>query len=538
MTGLKLNADIIFDSLSDTFNVRKYGRHVKHLNLDRPILYPGKGREFEENSLTIAPAESLPPNPIFRDGAVVICVGAAAPVVYLSGTCPCLVVEGGDLVSVCNAVQRIFNRFDEWDREMWNVLMTSADLNRLIEISYPIFENPIVVIDADFRYLAYSSIIDQRDDMNLIRPDENNLFQKQYISESFRQTTYDMSKREPFLIVYDGKTHYSINLFRDNNYIGNLKIAFIKRPFRTGDGALCQHFAEIVEKTVARWKTLTSGEFRSAERIYRALLDGNPLTNVDRQTILAQSSRSYFHCAKIIRGNRARKKVPIEYFKEQLENTFAGSVVFEYESSIVAFMPSGEGNFRTQQFAEFLRKMDLTVGISNAYSLEKSGQIRYFYRQASIALEFGLANHPNERIFSFRDYMFTYMVLNALGEFPASLIDCIGFHKLVEFNKTAQVDYVETLHVYLENERNISQTAKALYIHRSTLIERLERIKSILQADLDDPKLRTELYLIENAYRIQKDMTTSPTETDRWAEENPPSAGFLQTEFKNVENIL
>ena len=108
----------------------------------------------------------------------------------------------------------------------------------------------------------------------------------------------------------------------------------------------------------------------------------------------------------------------------------------------------------------------------------------------------------------------------------------------MEFNKTAQIDYVETLHVYLENERSISQTAKALYIHRSTLIERLERIKSILQADLDDPKQRTELYLIENAYRLQKDMTSSPTETDRWADENPPSADFLPTEFKNVETIL
>ncbi len=535
---MKLNADILFDALSDTFDVRKYGRHAKHLNLDRPILYPGKGREFEENSLTIAPAESLPPNPVFRDGAVVICVGTSAPAVYLSGTCPCLVVADRDLIAVCNAVQRIFNRFDEWDREMWNILMTSADLNRLIEISYPIFENPIVVIDADFRYLAYSSIIDQRDDMHIMRPDENNLFQKRHISESLRQTTYDMSKREPFSIIYDGKTHFSINLFKDKTYIGNLKIAFIKRPFRAGDGALCQYFAEIVGKTVARWKTLTSDEFRSAERIYRTLLDGNPLTNVDRQTILAQSSRDYFYCAKIIRGSRARKKVPVEYLKEQLETTFAGSVVLEYESSIVAFMPGEENKFRTQQFAEFLRKMDLIVGISNAYTLEKSGQIRYFYRQASIALEFGLANRPEERIFSFRDYMFTYMILNALGEFPASLIDCTGFHKLVEFNKTAQIDYVETLHVYLDNERSISQTAKALYIHRSTLIERLERIKSILEADLDDPKQRTELYLIENAYRLQKDMTSSPTERDRWADENPPSADFLPTEFKNVETIL
>lgn len=53
----------------------------------------------------------------------------------------------------------------------------------------------------------------------------------------------------------------------------------------------------------------------------------------------------------------------------------------------------------------------------------------------------------------------------------------------------------ETLRLYLENERNLVKTAKALGIHRSTLIYRLSRIQELAPVDLDDAKTRTYLKL-------------------------------------------
>ncbi len=47
--------------------------------------------------------------------------------------------------------------------------------------------------------------------------------------------------------------------------------------------------------------------------------------------------------------------------------------------------------------------------------------------------------------------------------------------------------------MYLRCDRNISKAAEALYIHRTTLIYRIERIRAISGLDLDS--YPTRLYL-------------------------------------------
>ena len=54
---MNLSGDILFDALSESFVVKKYGHYSQVLSLQRPRLYSGWGREFEENCLYIAQGE-------------------------------------------------------------------------------------------------------------------------------------------------------------------------------------------------------------------------------------------------------------------------------------------------------------------------------------------------------------------------------------------------------------------------------------------------------------------------------------------------
>lgn len=47
---------------------------------------------------------------------------------------------------------------------------------------------------------------------------------------------------------------------------------------------------------------------------------------------------------------------------------------------------------------------------------------------------------------------------------------------------------METLRVYLEQHLSATQAARELFIHRSTFLYRLDRIKEILQSELDDQR--------------------------------------------------
>lgn len=63
-------------------------------------------------------------------------------------------------------------------------------------------------------------------------------------------------------------------------------------------------------------------------------------------------------------------------------------------------------------------------------------------------------------------------------------------------------DLIQTLETYFENKSNLSQTAEALFIHRNTLLYRMERIQEILNLDLDRPTTRLAVQLALYIHRM------------------------------------
>lgn len=60
-------------------------------------------------------------------------------------------------------------------------------------------------------------------------------------------------------------------------------------------------------------------------------------------------------------------------------------------------------------------------------------------------------------------------------------------------SKNNDENLLTTLAVYLENMGKCNITSNKLYIHRNTLNYRLNKIKEILDCDIDDPSTRLRL---------------------------------------------
>jgi purine catabolism regulator len=73
---------------------------------------------------------------------------------------------------------------------------------------------------------------------------------------------------------------------------------------------------------------------------------------------------------------------------------------------------------------------------------------------------------------------------------------------LVEYDQAEHANLVETLYAYFASKGNVAQTAKALYIHRNTLIYRLERIHGLTGLDLEDAEVRLKLQLALHALEL------------------------------------
>ena len=80
------------------------------------------------------------------------------------------------------------------------------------------------------------------------------------------------------------------------------------------------------------------------------------------------------------------------------------------------------------------------------------------------------------------------------------VINQIG--NLIRHDKKNNLCLVDTLECYLDNDCNLTDTAKELYIHVNTLKYRLKKIKELISVDLGKTNHRVNLYAACKMYRI------------------------------------
>ncbi len=125
-------------------------------------------------------------------------------------------------------------------------------------------------------------------------------------------------------------------------------------------------------------------------------------------------------------------------------------------------------------------------GISNLFT--DLTLLANYLRQASYAVEYKRDN--DGPLYFFSDQVLSYILDSCTRELPADSLYSQGLIALLENDQRRGTEYIKTLGVYLQNETHITQTAEALYIHRSSLIKRLDKIQRLLKDDLDDPNIR------------------------------------------------
>ena len=98
--------------------------------------------------------------------------------------------------------------------------------------------------------------------------------------------------------------------------------------------------------------------------------------------------------------------------------------------------------------------------------------------------------------FSLYEDLGAYTVLHQLEQSTAvNLFIKSQLDPLLTYSENKNIDLYHTLYVFLQNNGNIKSTSDELYIHRSSLLYRLEKIESLLMVDLSDAEIRFNLMM-------------------------------------------
>lgn len=489
---MKLNTDIIKEYLENQYSLTAKGENNEEMTLERPVFYSSK-EETGANRVYLCEEKDLP-YLLHKDNEnLIIYCGNVQSVDNIKGNHNILILpKDTDMRLLFNDLQRIFDHYDKWDRDLRTLAVKEGNYEKVLKISIPIFENQIIINDRDLRIVA--SI--QWEDGTHFKKGRWNVVNGAFVSapklSSMEAIYNDDYKKFTTPMIYSHPDHagnhikvYRINMFLSERYIGCVSMPEIKTKLTPGKMALFRHFASVIEESFIQ-NGMGDTNKTSLKSLIRNLVEGTPVDEI--QLYYALNNRIFEEFPKewiclVIRPEgfhrflNAGNSIHQSYLCNHLEDGIRNAVAFCQGEDIILFSPLKE-DFTIEHLCEktntILEDTTFRCGISNGF--QNIADARLYSHQAYYALQ----ENRNNTFCRFNEIALSYMLSHCSGEFTGEPILSPAMRKLFASSPKQTTDYKETWKVYLDNEMNASQTAKDLHIHRSTLLQRLEYIYKLL----------------------------------------------------------
>ena len=500
---MKLCTDILYQSLSGHMQIECSGKPIYELILDPPVFWC-EGMSYRDGMICIGRAGELPV-PSGSVSCLLICVGGRLPTFWTVGRC-CVfsIVAETNLFRVFNLLQEIFGRYEAWKERLNEIVHTTADLMDMLSITAPLFGNSLGMCNKHLEVIALAAV----DGNTVVEPGAS--LSEERVAKFADSHAQNIAMRELFTFTIDGMKTYCLNIFIQDRYQGMLSMSDDGAPITQGKLALFAFFFQYVCKAVKQRIKRGSSSTVTMKTVFYELINCIPVSVSRIAKALSgdhQEKKNWLCLAA--KPAKAMENIPVEYLCSQVEEAIPQCVAIFQDPCIVIFLPEDRYTAGPDGFSEKLLRLVTRffgyAGVSNVFwDLLDS---RFYYRQAVVALETAAELIEKPVLCHFQDFALTYALRNSLGELAPEYIIPKGLLRL-KAEDARENDYSRwtTLKTYLDNETNATQTARDLYVHRTTLQNRLKNIETMV--DLSTPAsrlyLRYGIYLCEMFDDIHK----------------------------------
>ena len=495
---MKLTAELLLEAIRTQYPVTQSHLQEGCPPLGRPLLYePGTPVTAGHLYLTETAAPQL-----CRPS---ICT------IYLSGSQPIAtdnsyICLDASWQGVFNLLQSLYDRYDQWERQLEEVVLTHGTVEALLQASYPLLDNPIIVISNDFTVVAQAG-------EGVLMPgqgsQENGADAMELLTALRQDALYTQMQEvsQPFLYPAHilGWRSWNVNIKREGKTTHRITLAEHQRQLRGSDGwlltCLAPYVGYLLEQARDTEDALTTNGLRP---LFIRILSDRTADYMDMSNQLSQLDwlpEHHYLCLVLKTTYLDQRNINANLICSHIERKHPCSSCFQYKEDIVAFFDLDRSDKPQEtllaEMAYFIRENFLKAGYSRV--MKGHSNLRRQYVQACLALDVGGRVNPYLWIHRFNSIAFSYMLEQATRRLPGNILCHEKLLALQEYDEQQHTEYMKTLRTYLDRNLNAMQTAKDLFIHRSTLLYRLDKIKSILESDLDDPE---ELLYLSFSYRL------------------------------------
>lgn len=489
---MKLNLEIIRTYLPESDTIRSYGVESRKLIFRRPQVYE-PGMELVTGNLYVALSGDLPRSgPV--PGAGIICVGQRLHPSWITGGVQLLCLrEGVSVLTVFNQVSRIYDRFDEWDEQLRDELEKESDfdIGRFMVLGSQMLENPLSVAGQTLQTVLYVTHQTGPSGKTVFSIDTQPHCLSPHHAERIKQVCgLERSLTVPYMSSIDlpGPKYYCYNLYPMGYFVGCASLGSVLRPFRESDFPLADHFFGYFQKAFFKYLRDNNKIQSPGAAALQKLLRHETTTEEEKELFRLGPEENWIFFK--LREKRGQRFLPRDYMYGILNALMPQNIyVTMFHKEIVGMIRlKGQDEETLTSFGEVLVRMDYFAGLSHRFL--ETDRISDYLLQAHYVVEY-YTNHPGEKVlYEFSGHALDYLLHACTSEMGAHSLISRSILMLADHDQEKGTEYVKTLDTYLRHEMSITQTAEKLYIHRSSLMKRLDKIQRIIKDDLDDPDVR------------------------------------------------
>ncbi len=258
--------------------------------------------------------------------------------------------------------------------------------------------------------------------------------------------------------------------------------------FVEGDDDIAKSISALLSVSFSNIKTLYDEKYDKTNFIKNIILD-----NILPGDIYIKSKELRFdsevnRAVILIRFNNTGDIIPYDVIQNMFPDKLHDYVINVGESDIVLVkeLKSAHDTKALESVAksivdtvqsEFYLKVHIGIGstVSNVKELARS------YKDAQVALEVGKVFDTEKNVINYESLGIGRLIY----QLPTTLCEMF----LQEVFKRGSLESLDretltTIHAFFDNNLNVSETSRKLFVHRNTLVYRLEKIKKLTGLDL------------------------------------------------------
>ena len=394
--------------------------------------------------------------------------------------------SGIDLHTCFEVMQGVFDYFEDWNATVQESIHEER-YQDMVDLAWQVLQNPLLLFDGNNRVLG----ITRQYPSNALDAEWSYISRFGYSSvdavRQLRRSGYSHERNG--IATFENNDNSFVKYSNITVYLnwgdvvcGHLTLLSYDHPFNPGDVQLMETLAGILRPALAQM-FFQSEKSSTVDVLLNLLLDkpcGAEQLEARLRYTSWKSDDNYFVAVVTIPGEGHSNDMGLLQIRQILIRYVSNSVVLKNGDDLV--IVSTRDIRQDQVAAETLDSLLDSNPVAVGFSMEGRGarSIGVLYTQARYAIRRGREAAPESRFYDFFSVATDFMLEQPLKEAVGAVMPRLG--ELWEERRDGD-ELLETLRIYISQNRSAVKTASALYIHRNTVLYRVQKVEETLGLD-------------------------------------------------------